>query len=164
MNAKKAKVYKNGTLIIEESISVRFYDKLDLEKSKLVERLANLEITYSGDEGNEAGLEEQEVKDSENAQIEVVKVHIRLRKHRQRSSHFEELILCDKTELVRTKSSFKPSEVALLGLVSLIEPTFIDEALLEKDWILAIQEELNHFSENDGLYEKEVLSKYNLPE
>ena len=37
----------------------------------------------------------------------------------------------------------------LLGLVSLIEPTSIEEALLDKDWILAMEEELNRFSKND---------------
>lgn len=42
------------TLIVEELIDVKFDDKLDLKKSKLVERLADLEITYSGTGGNEA--------------------------------------------------------------------------------------------------------------
>ena len=36
-----------------------------------------------------------------------------------------------------------------MGLVSLIEPTTIDEALLDNDWILAMQEELNQFTRND---------------
>ena len=55
----------------------------------------------------------------------------------------------DKSEPVRTRSSFKPSEETLLGLVSLIEPTSVDETLLDTKWILAIQEELNQFSRND---------------
>ena len=37
----------------------------------------------------------------------------------------------------------------LLGLVYLIEPTYIAEALLDKDWILSMEEELNQFSKND---------------
>ena len=36
-----------------------------------------------------------------------------------------------------------------MGLVSLIEPSSIDEALLDNDWILAMQEELNQFTRND---------------
>ena len=36
-----------------------------------------------------------------------------------------------------------------MGLVSLIEPTSIDEALLGNDSILAIHEELNQFTKND---------------
>ena len=38
---------------------------------------------------------------------------------------------------------------SLMGLVSLIEPTSIDEALLDNDWILAMQQELNQFTRND---------------
>ena len=36
-----------------------------------------------------------------------------------------------------------------MGLVSLIEPTSIDEALLDNECILAMQEELNQFTRND---------------
>lgn len=36
-----------------------------------------------------------------------------------------------------------------MGLVSLIEPYSIGEALLDIDWILAMQDELNQFSIND---------------
>ena len=71
------------------------------------------------------------------------------KKSRIITSHPEELILGDKEAPVRTRSAFKPSEEMLLGLVSLIEPTSIEEALLDKDWILAMEEELNQFSKND---------------
>jgi hypothetical protein len=33
----------------------------------------------------------------------------------------------------------------MLGLLSLIEPTSIDEALLDDGWIVAMHEELNQF-------------------
>jgi hypothetical protein len=33
--------------------------------------------------------------------------------------------------------------------VSLIEPTSIDEALLDNEWVLAMQDELNQFTRND---------------
>ena len=36
----------------------------------------------------------------------------------------------------------------LLGLVSLIEPSSIEEDLLDKDWILDMEEDLNQFSKN----------------
>ena len=36
-----------------------------------------------------------------------------------------------------------------MGLVSLIEPSSIDKALMNNDLILAIQEELNQFTRND---------------
>ena len=44
---------------------------------------------------------------------------------------------------------FKPSNAVPLGLMSLFEPTYIDEALLDKGRILAMKEELNQFSKND---------------
>ena len=37
----------------------------------------------------------------------------------------------------------------LIGLLSLIEPTTIDEALSDDGWILSMQEELNQFQRND---------------
>ena len=36
-----------------------------------------------------------------------------------------------------------------MDMVSLIEPTSIDEALQDNDWIMAMQEELNQFTRND---------------
>lgn len=55
----------------------------------------------------------------------------------------------DKIEPDRTRSTFKPSEETLLGLESLLEPTFVDEAFLDTELILAMQEELNQFSRKD---------------
>lgn len=55
----------------------------------------------------------------------------------------------DKSEPVRTRSSFKPSKESLLGLVSLIEPTSLDKELQDIEWIMPMQEELNQFSRND---------------
>ncbi|KAI5443108.1 hypothetical protein KIW84_011951 [Lathyrus oleraceus] len=43
--SKGYRVYNTETKIVEESIHVRFDDKLDPEKSKLVEKFADLEIT-----------------------------------------------------------------------------------------------------------------------
>ena len=37
----------------------------------------------------------------------------------------------------------------LIGLLSVIEPTTVDEALSDDGWILALQEELNQFQRND---------------
>ena len=48
----------------------------------------------------------------------------------------------------RTRSHFRPEESAL-GLLSMIEPTTVDEALADDGWILAMQDELNQFERND---------------
>ena len=37
----------------------------------------------------------------------------------------------------------------MIGWLSVIEPTTIDEALLDDGWILAMKEELNQFQRND---------------
>lgn len=55
----------------------------------------------------------------------------------------------EKYKPVRNRSSFKPFEETLLGLVSMIEPVSIDEVLLDTKWILAMQKKLNQFSIND---------------
>ena len=46
-HSKGYRVNNTEILIVEESINFRFYDKIDFEKSKLVDKLANMEITYS---------------------------------------------------------------------------------------------------------------------
>ena len=65
------------------------------------------------------------------------------------SAHPENVIIGKKEDPIRTRTSFRNNEESLFGLVSLIEPTSIDKALLDNDWILAMQEELNQFSRND---------------
>jgi len=37
----------------------------------------------------------------------------------------------------------------MLGLLSMIEPTFVDEALSDDEWIVVMQEELDQFQTND---------------
>ena len=47
------------------------------------------------------------------------------KKSRSRTSHSEELILGDKNSPFRTRSSFKPSEETLIGLIYVIELIYI---------------------------------------
>ena len=65
------------------------------------------------------------------------------------SAHKEDMIIGRKEDPIRTRSSLRINEDSLFGLVSLIEPTSIDEALEDNDWILAMQDEINQFSRND---------------
>jgi hypothetical protein len=48
------------------------------------------------------------------------------------------------------------------GFVSLIEPKNVKEALLDDDWINAIQDELNQFTRNDVWYIMPRTSKCNV--
>ena len=65
-----------------------------------------------------------------------------------KSSHPVDQIIGNKESLRRTISHFRPEESAL-GLLSLIEPTKVDEALTDDGWILGMQDELNQFKRND---------------
>jgi len=65
-----------------------------------------------------------------------------------KSSHPEDLIIGNKESPRRTRSYFKQEE-SMLGLLSVIVPTIVDEALSDDGWILAMQEELNQFQRND---------------
>ena len=67
---------------------------------------------------------------------------------KHKSSHPEELIIGNKDSPRRTRSHFRQEE-SMIGLISMIEPTTVDEALSDDGWILAMQEELNQFQRND---------------
>ena len=58
-------MYNTETLIVEESIYVRFDDKLDPKKSKLVENFADLEITFSDSKGDDTSNKDPKKKYSE---------------------------------------------------------------------------------------------------
>ena len=138
--SKGYKIFNTETRSVEESIHVIFNDKLDPEKSKLVEKFIDLNInlseskdTDSGEKDSESKAKESVANDSEATQPESIVDLTHQKKSRSRTSHYEELIPGDKNAPVRTISSFKPSEEILLGLISLIEPTSIDEALLDTE-------------------------------
>ncbi|PNX59009.1 hypothetical protein L195_g059472 [Trifolium pratense] len=65
-----------------------------------------------------------------------------------KSSHPEELILGNKDSPRKTRSQLR-SEESLVGLIYMVEPTKIDEALKDDAWIVAMQKELNQFQRND---------------
>ena len=47
------------------------------------------------------------------------------------------------------KGSYFRQEESMMGLLSVIEPATVHEALSDDGWILAMQEELNQFQRND---------------
>lgn len=59
------------------------------------------------------------------------------------------MIIGKKDDPIRTRSSLRNSETSLFGLVSIIEPTSVEEALQDNDWVLAMQDELNQFCRNE---------------
>src|ERR1044072_3176467 len=118
----------------------------------LVEKFVDLEITFpeSGNKDKAPEAKDPEVQNPEATTSEDVASDQPIsRRNRARLSHPEELVLGSKDAPVRTRSAFRPSEENLLSLVLLIEPTYVDEALLDKNWVLAMKEEVNQFSKND---------------
>jgi len=63
-------------------------------------------------------------------------------------SHPEDQIIGNKNNPRRTRSYFR-QEQSMIGLLSVIEPAIVDEALSDDGWILAMQEEFNQFQRND---------------
>jgi len=59
-----------------------------------------------------------------------------------KSSHPEDQIIGNKESARRTRSYFRQEEL-MIGLLLVIEPATVDEALSDDGWILAMQEELN---------------------
>jgi hypothetical protein len=151
--SKGYRVYNTETLSVEESIKVRFDDKLGLQKSKQGESFADIEVQIAGTEVRTSENKSSEIQpnskeDSTNVTA-TSEEPIQKRQSRSSLAHPEDNILGKKDDPIRTRSTFRSSEESLMGLVSLIEPTSIDEALLDNDWILAMQEELNQFTRND---------------
>ena len=116
---------------MEESIYVIFNNNLDYEKSKLVEKLANVTITFTEPKKKIQEDKESEAPHSDN--VDNTSNQTQPKKKKITSFHPEDLILGSKEASVRTRSTLKPYDEVLLGLVSLIEPTSIEEALLDKD-------------------------------
>ena len=142
-------MYNTETLIVEESVKVRFDDKLGYQKPKQIENSVGTEVPL-------ANSESTEVKNSEDHTIENALDNLRISEEPPQkrhpiltSAHPEDVIIGNKDDPIRTRSSLRNIEESLFGLVSLIEPTSIDEALQDNDWIIAMQEELNQFTRND---------------
>ena len=147
------KVYNTETQIVEESISVRFDDKLDPQKSKQNESFADIEVEFTGAEDNTSEVPNRDTPTTSEGNVISVPVpsvdQIQEKLSRSSIAHPEHKILGKKDDPIRTRSTFRNSEESLMGLVSLIEPKTIDEALMDNECILEMEEELNQFTRND---------------
>src|SRR3954469_6950885 len=146
--SKGYRVYNTGILIVKESINIRFDDKLGLKKPKQFENFADIEISNSVAKEPRSNVSEDQVATSlENLRISeepTIK-----RSSILNSAHSEDVIIGNKEDPIRTRAFLKNNAECQLGLVSLIEPTSVDQALEDADWIIAMQEELNQFTRND---------------
>ncbi|KAK2398040.1 putative mitochondrial protein [Trifolium repens] len=169
--SKAYKVYNSETNTVEESIHVRFDDKEpDNKMSEQDNSYAGIPYLYNNSEpekaseGNKTSDAVLEKASEEASPIEASEEHDDIseddtqtsaetneapkRKFKYRSSHPEDLILGNKESPRKTRSDYQQHD-SLLGLISMIEPKNIDEALSDDGWIVAMQDELNQFQRND---------------
>jgi len=158
--SKAYKVYNSETLCVEESMDVKFHDKEPgnetAEQDESFADIHDSEDTPEPDQIDESKVSPEVVPTSE-AQEEVAsdvaqegsqQADQSMNTFKYKSSHPDDQIIGNKESPIRTRSYFRPEEF-MIGLLLVIEPTTVDEALSDDGWILAMQEELNQFQRND---------------
>lgn len=146
-------VYNTKTRMVEEFIHVKFNDKeLDYHMSEHVESFTDIQVSKdypevgpsdirsSEDGGSYAGLPEAnpileahpEAEDSEETPYGSEISTQPNKPFKYKASHRKELIIRNKDDPLRTISTFRDDN-CMLGFISLIDTTFVNEALLD-DW------------------------------
>jgi len=158
--SKAYRLYNLETHCVEESMHVKFDDKEP--GSKTLEQDESIAGSEESDDYSEPDqtpeLDDTSeavtapdvpvVEASEEAHINSQQVIQSRKSFKYKSSHPGNQIIGNKESPRRTRSHFRPEESAL-GLLSVIEPTKVDEALADDGWILAMLDELNQFKRND---------------
>jgi hypothetical protein len=163
-------VYNSETKTVEESIDIKFDDKEpDNKMLELVESFADIQISEDASEPLQVSGSAYEVSEPDGAP-EVLEDDVPHETHpydedfeeahdgleestqskrtfKYKSTRPEELIIRNKDSPLKTRSVFKNE--SRLGLISLIEPTSVDEALSYDRWIVEMLEELNQFQRNE---------------
>jgi len=148
--------YNSDTLCVEDSMLVKFDDKEPgsetPEQDEIFSDIQVTEDTPKPDQTNES-KDSLEAEPTSEAQDEVASDEAQDGSQqatqsnntlKYNSSHLEDQIIGNKDSPRRTKSYFRQEE-SMIGLLLVIEPATVDEALSDDGWILAIQEELNQF-------------------
>jgi len=166
--SKAYRLYNSETLCVEESMHVKFDDKEPGEK--ILEQDDNAGLEESDDcsepdqtlelNGTSEAVTAPDTPDaatdpdvpiveaSEEGHNDSQQFMQSRNSFKYKSSHPEEQIIGNKESPRRTISHFRPEESAL-GLLSIIEPTKVNEALTDDGWILAMQDEINQFKRID---------------
>ena len=105
------RVYNTETQIVKESISVRFDDKLDPQKSKQNESFADIEVEFTGVEGNSSEVPNRDASTTLEGNVTNITAPFvdQLQKRLSRSSiaHPEDKVLGKKDDSIRTRSTFR---------------------------------------------------------
>jgi len=147
-------MYNSETLCVEESMHVKFDDKEPgSETPEQDESDKDIQATEDTSESDQTEESEDnpEAKPTSEAQDEVAydeaqdgsqQTNQSKNTFKYKSSRPEDQIIGNKDSRRRTRSYFRQEE-SMIGLLSVIEPATVDEALSDDGWILAMQEELN---------------------
>ncbi|WVZ63247.1 hypothetical protein U9M48_012892 [Paspalum notatum var. saurae] len=158
-------VFNNATGMVEETYDVEFdesngfqgahVDVVDIDEEPLVEAMKNMPIDSSEQDKilpNEDVHVPQEQIDEQaqdvDAPVQAPQVAPQ-RRSQLTSGHPMELFIGSPTRGVTTRSRNTAAFVQAYSFVSSIEPTTIDQALSDPDWVNAMHEELNNFIRNE---------------
>jgi len=158
--SKACRVYNSETLCVEESMHIIFDDKEPGNQTpKQGESFADMQVPEDTSEPDQTPEFEDSPEDestpeaqnevaSDEAQDGSQQANQSKDTFKHKYSHPEDLIIGNKESPRRTRSYFRQEE-SMMGLLSVIEPATVDEALSNDGWILVMKEELNQFQRND---------------
>jgi hypothetical protein len=132
-------VKRQNKLIDTEDVEAEIsYDYLDLEISSEVVEASEAQREVFFDEASPiAATEAPEGTSEDETQEDSETNEAPKRIFKYKSSHPEDLILRNKDSPRKTRSDFQQND-SLLGLISMIEPKTVDEALSDDGWIIAM--------------------------
>ncbi|KAK9930160.1 hypothetical protein M0R45_027212 [Rubus argutus] len=164
LNSRAYRVYNKRTMSVMESYNVSIDDSL-MKTGNITEEENALSKGKMTEEGK--GKEDDEVNDPNLDSQPIVRTGFK----QVQKDHSSQDIIGDMDDGIQTRrraASEVSSDSALtcflndnkkdvsiithFGFVSLVEPKNVKEALLDDDWINAMQDELNQFTRNDVWY------------
>ena len=146
LQSKAYRIYNKRTMNIEESIHVTFDESNAILSTKnmlddIADSLEHMNIHEQDSKGNDKGNNEdppEEVKSNDELP----------REWKASRDHPLDNIIGDISKGVTTRHSLKDL-CNNMAFVSMIEPKNIKEAIVDDNWIIAMQEELNQFERNN---------------
>ena len=146
LQSKAYRIYNKRTMNIEESIHVTFDESNAILSRKnmlddIADSLEHMNIYEQDSKGNDKGNNEdppEEVKSNDELP----------REWKASRDHPLDNIIGDISKGVTTRHSLKDL-CNNMAFVSMIEPKNIKEAIIDDNWIIAMQEELNQFERNN---------------
>jgi hypothetical protein len=146
LQSKAYRIYNKRTMNIEESIHVTFDESNAILSRKnmlddIADSLEHMNIHEQDSKGNDKGNNEdppEEVKSNDELP----------REWKASRDHPLDNIIGDISKGVTTRHSLKDL-CNNMAFVSMIEPKNIKEAIVDDNWIIAMQEELNQFERNN---------------